>query len=110
MSDLRIVKQYDDTRILEGGVGEIEKSDLEVTLQRMYLAKAKEEGQDIKLHKDLETYQELRSNPNFFSEFHLLVDDHCNVLDMTPLAYHLIDTEQGLFYAKLMLHDECRQR
>lgn len=106
MSHLRLVKQYDDSRILEGKVSDSERSDLEVTLRDMYLKKALREGKEINLHYEPDTYDALKTSDSFFSEFHLLVDKHHRVLDMTPITYHLLDTDEGLFYAKLMLHDE----
>lgn len=96
--------QFDDTRILRDEVGPQERSRLEHTLLRMFLSRAKAKHIPVSLVQDAKFYEELKVSQTLFdtNHFYLFVDDKKNVRDMTPVAYHLLDTDEGLFYAKLM--------
>ena len=112
-SELEELGQFDDERILQGLVTKQELFELEGKLIKNYFEKAKAERKEFILIKNQVKYRRLKEAGEVVSEksskFYLLVDGYHNVLDMVPVAYHLLDTEEGRFYAKLMPLDECHQ-
>ena len=73
---------------------------LESRLVRMYLKKARTLRKPVVMMRDIHEYMVLRSkvlveNPD---AFYMLVQKG-HVLDMTPVVYHLLDTDEGLQYA-----------
>lgn len=105
---------FADERILRGKVSREERRDLEEALLRMYFQRAQKQGKPIIFHStdhqpDKEGYEQLKLSGLLFNDpdqFYLLTDGRGNVQDMTPIAYELLDTQEGRFYAKLMLRDE----
>ncbi len=96
--------KFDDERILKGLVTPQEKKDLGAKLVKMYLELAKTKRKKVIVLKDREEYEKLRQSGELFSgdNLYLLVDRKTeNIADMNPVVYHLLDTEEGLFYAKL---------
>lgn len=104
MKNKQEYKQFDDERILRGLVTKKEKKDLEVKLVKMYLERARERGKPIIVLKDKDRYEALRATDQLFAgnEFYLLVQgEPPKVKDLSTIVYHLLDTEEGLFFAKL---------
>ncbi len=96
--------QFDDERILRGLVTPKEKKDLGEKLVKMFMERAKQRGKPVIVLRDRDKYEVLRTTRELFSEndFFLLVQgEPPKVQDMTPVVYHLLDTKEGLFYAKL---------
>ena len=104
-------RKLDDRRILDGTVTSEERSALERKLLRMYLVRSNEEGRGFEIVHDYKRYAMLKNTGKLFegSTWYVLMDIRAKeVKDFAPIAYHLMDTEEGLFYAKLMQLDECR--
>ena len=104
MENQEPIDQFDDERILKGLVTPQEKQDLGAKLVRMYLERAKEKGIPVKVITNQKEYENLGQSRKLFSgdEFYLLIDEVLRtVKDMAPVVYHLLDTEEGLLYAKL---------
>ena len=104
MENQEPLDQFDDERILKGLVTPQEKQDLGAKLVKMYLERAKEKGVPVKVLTNQKEYENLGQSRKLFSgdEFYLLIDEALRtVKDMAPVVYHLLDTEEGLFYAKL---------
>lgn len=75
---------------------------LEMKLLRMFLEKVQTIGSEIEIVDDPHYYKALWKSGRMLSEdrFYLYIDDEDNI-DMTPIVYHLIDTEEGYTYAKI---------
>jgi|SRR3989344_6174971 len=104
MENQEHLNQFDDERILKGLVTPQEKQDLGAKLVRMYLERAKEKGMSVKVLTNQDEYEILGQSGKLFSgdEFYLLIDEALKeVQDMRSVVYHLLDTDEGLFYAKL---------
>lgn len=108
------MNHFADERILQGGVSPEERSDLEKTLLRMYFQRARKQGKSVSFYRtsqpsEAERYELLKFSGLLFNDpdqFHLLTDEDGHIRDMTPIAYRLLDTQEGRFYAKLILRDE----
>ena len=104
MENQEPLDQFDDERILKGLVTPQEKNDLGAKLVRMYLELAKKKGVPVKVLTNQEEYETLGQTGKLFSgdELYLLIDEALGtVKDMRAVVYHLLDTEEGLFYGKL---------
>ena len=104
------VLKLDDDRILRGEVTREERGKLEQTLLTMLFSRAKTNHIPVSLVHDVRFYNALKKSEALFSKdhFYIFVDKKDHVRDMTPVAYHLLDTDEGLFYAKLMQFDGYR--
>ncbi len=108
------MNHFADERIIQGKVSGEERRDLEETLLRLYFQRAQKQDKPIIIYStahqpDREWYERLKLSGLLFNDpdqFYLLTDGRGNVQDMTPLAYQLLDTPEGRFYAKLMVRDE----
>lgn len=103
---------FDDERILKGQVSVQERQDLEKKLLGMYLNRAIQNGKGVTVVTDKIEYEGLRRSGELFDgdKFYLLMNHgKTRVIDMTPLAYHLRETKEGNFYAKLILQDGHHQ-
>ena len=101
---------FDDQRILDGKVTDEEIQGLEDELIKDFLNRAKLEGKSITTMYDPEEYEALRKTKELFEgdQYYLLLDTKTEkVLDMAPIIFHSTNLETSLFYAKLILHDEC---
>jgi hypothetical protein len=104
--------RFDDSRITNGEVTIEERCGLEYDLMKLYLQKAKSTKKPIIVVSEKDEYEQIKISGELFSgnNFYLLMDrKRERVLDMVPIAYHLLETKEGNFYAKLLLHDECHQ-
>lgn len=104
--------ELDDERIMRGEVSDEEKRGLERRLLGMYSRKAEAAGKDIVIMTNAKEYEQLRVSGELFERnkyFLLMNENKTELLDMTPVAYHLLRTPEGRFYAKLMPLDECHQ-
>jgi hypothetical protein len=100
-------KRYDDSRLED--LSDSEKRELEGTLVVMYLIRAREEGLPIKLERDPNVYQGLQESGTIFNDTearHLFLNEAGQIGDMHPIVYHLMDTPEAKFYAKLLLSEE----
>lgn len=98
---------FNDERILNGEVSDEEMSSLRKTVVRLYLERAKREGKTVEMITDQKEYDRLWNSNALFDgdKFYMLLDEGGkNLIDMTPLAYRLMDTVEGNFYAKCMLY------
>ena len=105
-------RKFDDRRILDGTVTPEERSALERKLLRMYTLRSREEGANFEIVHDHKRYDALKNTGKLFegNTWYVFMDIRAKeVKDFAPLAYRLMDTEEGLFYAKLMQLDECRR-
>ena len=103
------LNRFDDERILRGYVSSQERHDLEMTLLDMYWQRARDEGKTVKPIHDWRRYEELKKSGELFDveNFYLLTNGkRTKVLDMVPVAHKLLDTPEGNFFAKLILHNE----
>lgn len=94
---------FDDKRILDGKVSEEEISALEEMLMEMFLKKAQALGKPIQTIRNWTEYNEMFKAGKPFEDFCLYIDNTEKVGDMRPVAYHLLDTDEGRFYAKLFV-------
>lgn len=97
------IQNYDSERIAVGEVFKEEICQLEEKLLTMYFELAKTSGKKLVIHTDRQEYESLRESELFDdpNNLYLLMDQyHSQVLDKTPLIFHLADTEEGRFYAK----------
>ncbi|MBI4147087.1 hypothetical protein HY494_00350 [Candidatus Woesearchaeota archaeon] len=99
----------DDERILSGDVSDAERLDLEQRLLGMLLSRAKKQGAEIVIVTDQKVYESLMLSGEAFrqggSRYYLLMDEaRSQILDTTPLALQLMNTPEGLFYAKIIVH------
>jgi len=103
--------QFDDERISRREVSLDERIELEKQLLQMYHRRAEAAGKRVIIVTDMTRYEELRDSGYLFDddEFYLFMDEEKNVLDMVPVAQRLLDTEEGNFYAKLILQGEDHQ-
>ena len=104
MENQEHLDQFDDERILKGLVTPQEKKDLGAKLIKMYLERARSRGRTVVVLRNREEYEKLRQSGKLFfgKNFYLLIEGNPEqVLDMTPVVYHLLDTEEGLFYGML---------
>ncbi len=104
-SELEKVDRFDDERIVRGLVTADEVNELENTLLRLYVDRAKREGKPFVTVTDAQKYHALKETKAIFDADarYLFIDETTHaVLDMVPVAYHLLDTKEGSFYAKLM--------
>lgn len=107
-----IEKAFDDERILREEITPEEKQDIETKLLQMYISRAEKKKIPLEVLTDEERYKGLDEDGSLFSgeRYYVLMDEKReNLLDMRPIAYHLLDTPEGNFYAKIMLHDEYLQ-
>ncbi len=105
MAESDTLERFDDERITRGLVTNDEISALEKTLLRMYLEKANAHGKTVVVTTDRAEYDARKRSGDAFDgpNLYLLMDSQrSTVLDMALVAFHLIDTPEGLFYAKLM--------
>jgi len=104
----RTTLNLDDERILRNQVTREEVTDLEGTLIEMFLRKVKEEQKTLTILSDARRYDRLRTSGELFNggSYFLLIDsDTGSISDILPIAYHLLGTEEGKFYAKFMLQN-----
>ena len=104
-------EQCSDELLAKGLVSSRGVAQLEETLIRLYLERARDTKKNVVILADHEHYQTLRRSGAVFDggSFYLFVDESFHhVLDMTPVAYHLLDTQEGLFYAKFMQQPKDR--
>jgi len=100
---------FSDSRILSGQVSDAERRDLEKRLFDMLLQRAQQQGRKVVILTDLELYERFR-NSGDTSTYYLLMDKkRSRILDTIPLAVHLIDTDEGRFYGKVILHSASRR-
>lgn len=94
--------RFDDERIVKGLVSDEEIAQLEDILIKMYLEKAKETGKEVKVVTDRAEYERLREKGEIFKgdKHYIFMED--NKIYMPDIAYYMLDTEEGLFYAKLL--------
>lgn len=100
--------QFDDDRICDEDVSLEERCELEKKLIRMFAEKAAKEEKRIVFLKDHEEYKRLKESGDVFrgDQYYISVDEKGDIRDMKPLAYHLIDTKEGRFYAKIIVHEK----
>jgi len=100
--------RFDNERILNNKVTYKEIADLEENIVELFFKRVKKEGKKVVVHFDDGKYELLRENDSLFdgSICHILVDESRRILDLSPLLYHLSDTEEARFYAKFRLHRE----
>lgn len=91
---------FNDDLIVQGKVTEEQIKNLEETLLKMYAEKAQKEGKTINTITKKELYESVKNNNE---DYNLYTDSEGNVKDMTPVVTKLLDTEEGLFYAKIKL-------
>lgn len=104
------MSRFDEGRIQRGEVTPKEKSELETTLLTQFLKRARDLGTRVQFISDKQQYAALRENGNVFQDNKFIIYlQGGHVVDMAPIAHRLVDTDEGNFYAKLMLHDECLQ-
>lgn len=98
--------QFDEERIIRGEVSPKEVSDLENKLVEMYLQRARLLGKPIVVITSKAEYERLKASGEFYDKekFYLVMDEKCEqIADMHPLFCRLLDTDEGRFYAKLVL-------
>lgn len=102
-----ILDRFDDERILKGLVTSQEIRELERKLIELYFMKAKEQGKKIIVIRNAEDYEKLVNSGQIFQDgdFYFFIDAE-KIAHMLPVKYHLIDTDEGLFYAKLGCHSQ----
>jgi len=91
---------FNDDLIVQGKVTQDQIKNLEETLLKMYAERAKKEGKSINTFTNESLYESVKNNKE---EYNLHTDSEGNVKDMTPVVTKLLDTEEGLFYAKIKL-------
>ena len=74
--------------------------ELEEKILKLFLAKAKENGQAVPILSNYEKYAEVRDQIFAGTAFYLLVDSNNNVLNLTDVACAVIETDEGLEYAR----------
>lgn len=82
------------------------EQDLGMRVQQLFVERAAREHKDIVCHRNLADYTTLKKTGDLYDDpkaYHVLIDDNGNLLDMTPLIYAMLDTKEGLQYAKLKL-------
>ena len=104
-SAISIVDEFDDNRIFNRELTEDEVTDLEAKLQSMYVEHVSKQGKTIRVITDHNEYESLRESGELFNgnNYYLFMDKGLtNILDMIPITLHLINTKEGLFYAKYL--------
>lgn len=104
--------RFDHARISNNEVSHEEIADLEERIVELFFKRAKKEGKKVIAHFDDGEYEVLRRKGKLFDdcECHILIDKTKTILDLSPLLYHLSDTDEARFYAKFRLHHEGRQK
>lgn len=92
----------DDRKILNGEVSKKEKTALENTLLEMFMQKATEKGKNVKIIRNKEEYDKLFIEGMPLQDYYLFIDEEEKVGDWRPVAYHLLHTDEGRFYAKIL--------
>jgi len=89
-----------DDLIIQGKITKDQIKNLEETLLKMYAQRAQKEGKNINTFTNERLYESVKNNRE---EYNLYTDEQGNVKDMTPVVTKLLDTDEGLFYAKIKL-------
>ena len=101
------LSQFDEGRIIRREVSTHERATLKEKLVKMFAEKAAREEKEVVGITDEKEYAALNKSGEFFSgrKYYLFVDKQGNA-DMRHIVYHLLDTEEGRFYGKLIVYDE----
>lgn len=91
---------FNDDLIVQGKVTQDQIKNLEETLLKMYAERAQKEGKSINAFTNEDVYNSVKNNKD---DYNIYTDSEGNVKDMTPVVTKLLDTEEGLFYAKIKL-------
>ena len=94
----------DEKRINDGSVSPEEMKELELRLVGLYIERAKESNKDIQcVDLNSELYKKIIASGEIIDgDKYYLVTDEEGIVDLRNVAYALLDTEEGLFYAKAM--------
>jgi|GEM_PF-3081668 len=102
------IKQLEnEDRIIRGEISQQEIQTLEERLCAMFVERATKSNTSIEVYTDPAIYQQLRTTGEIFEDhrYCLYLDNHTmKVRDMSPIIMKLLDTPEGLFYGKIMLH------
>jgi len=100
--------EFDDERIINNQVSLEEISNLENRLCYMFFERAKREGKQVEIIRSRDHYDLLRKQGKLFDDklFMLFVDSSTEMVDFTSIRCKLLDTQEGLFYAKIISQRE----
>jgi len=97
--------KFDDERITKGLVTDKEISELKQLLITMFIKRAATQGKDIVCINSEDERKKLIESKEWFAgnTFYIYIDEEEKV-DMTSILYQMLNTKEGLFYAKCTLY------
>lgn len=97
-------EQFDENRILRGEVSDEEREQLEHRLLEMFLERAQKAGKQVLVMTDAVEFEHYKQADALEepSLYRVYGDAQGNVY-VPSVLQHLLDTKEGLFYAKLTL-------